>query len=72
MESILFVAGIFAGISIAILVFRAYFVGCLRIDTSDQEEGPYLFLELNKDVGDISSKKYVILKVSLKNFISHK
>lgn len=68
----MFGTGVLVGSIVTMLIFRLFLIGALRIDTSDQEDGPYLFLELNKDVGDISSKKYVILKVSLKNFISHK
>ncbi len=46
-------------------------VGSLRIDRSDPDDGPYLFLELSKDVEEIYRKKYVTFKVSLKNFIPH-
>lgn len=73
MELILvFLAGVFLGISITTVMFRVFLVGALRIDNSEPEEGPYLFLELSKGIGDISSKKYVLLKVNLKNFIPHK
>ena len=45
--------------------------GTLRIDTSDPD-GPFMFLELSKDVDTVASKKYVILKVNLENYISQK
>lgn len=45
-------------------------VGTLRVDRSIPEEEPYLFLELNKGVGDISQKEYVILNVDLNSYIS--
>ena len=44
--------------------------GTLRIESSDPD-GPYMFLELDKDVGDISGKKRVVLNVSTKNYVSH-
>lgn len=71
MEAILFIAGIFFGIVISIIWVRAYRVGTLRIDQSDPQDGPFMFLELDKGMGNIASKKNVILKVSLENYISH-
>ena len=70
--TLIFLAGAFFGISITTLIFRAYLVGELRIDYSDPDYGPYMFLEITKGVGDISSKKYVILKVDLKNLVPRK
>lgn len=64
--------GFAAGVAIAIFVYRAERVGTLRIDRSDPSEPPYIFLELNKGVGDISTKKNVILKVKDENYISQK
>lgn len=72
MDIILILAGLCLGMAIATIIFRAYFVGNLRIDNSDPEDGPYMFLELEKGIGDISSKKHVILKVKRENFIPHK
>ena len=69
---LIFLAGIFFGVAAAVLVYRAYHVGTLRIDRSDPTEPPYIFLELDKGVGDISRKKNVIVKVSNKNYISRK
>ena len=46
-------------------------VGTLRVDRSDPDEAPYLFLELEKPVGYIMGRTYVILKVNLKNYNSH-
>lgn len=64
--------GFSAGVAIVIFVYRAERVGTLRIDRSDPSEPPYIFLELNKGVGDISTKKNVILKVKDENYISQK
>ena len=50
---------------------RTKFVGTLRIDSSEPDEPPRMFLELNKGVGDISRLKRVSLDVSTKNYISH-
>ncbi len=72
MEFIFFFVGVSLGISIAYIIFRSHFIGDLRIDNSDPEDGPYIFLELSKRIVDISSKKYVVLKVKLENFIPQK
>lgn len=46
--------------------------GDLRVDTSDPDDGPYLFLELKEDVRNIMRKEYVILGVKVENYISQK
>jgi len=68
---IIFGIGILVGIVCTTVATRTKSVGSLRVDTSDPDDGPYLFLELSKDIGDIYRKKYVTFKVSLKNFIPH-
>ena len=71
----LYVVLVLAGMGIGI-IFTSIFrhkkvVGFLRVDRSDPFEEPYLFLELSKDVGDISNMDYVTLQVKVKNYISH-
>ena len=55
-----FVIGVFVGV----IFTKIRSSGTLRINTSDPD-GPYLFLELNAGVGDISRKKHVCLKVDI-------
>lgn len=43
--------------------------GYLRVDRSDIE--PYLFLEVNKSIDEISGKKTVKFQVKNEDFISH-
>ena len=53
--------------------FREKPVGSLRVDESDPDSGPYLFLELDRSGADaIYKQRYVRLRVELKNYISHK
>ena len=68
---IIFAIGIVVGSIITRMVTKPLDFGTLRIDTSDPD-GPFMFLELSKDVDTVASKKYVILKVNLKNYISQK
>ena len=52
--------------------FRSDVVGSLRVDQSDPDSGPYLFLELSHEgVDAIYKKKYVVLKVNIQDYISH-
>lgn len=45
--------------------------GTLRVDRSDPEDNPYLFLELTKDGMDrIRKHRYITLEVKIKNYIS--
>ena len=72
MELVIILAiGIVVGSIITRIIIRPLDIGTLRIDTSDPD-GPFMFLELPKDVDTVASKKYVILKVNLKNYISQK
>ena len=72
MEVIFLGFGFVIGCLATALIFRAFKVGTLRIDTSDPDDVPYMFLELSKGLRAIMHKKYVILKVNTKNFISQK
>lgn len=67
---IVFLIGMVIGCIFSSIVRRSKSVGKLRIDTSDPD-GPFMFLELSKGVGDISAKKQVLLQVDLKSYISH-
>ena len=64
--------GVIVGSIVTQIILRIKSVGTMRIDTSDPEDGPYLFLELTKDVLYVKRKKYITLKVSSKNYISSK
>lgn len=68
--AIVFVLGAILGLITAKTVFKPKVVGNLHIETSDPVDGPYMFLELHKGVGDIYHEAYVVLKVDTKNYIS--
>lgn len=72
MEVIIFIIGILLGCIISAVIFRVKSIGSLRIDASDPDDKPYLFLELSKEVGAVCRKKYVTLKVNVKNFLPRK
>lgn len=66
-------AGLLIGIGVSRFIFREKPIGSLRVDESDPDSGPYLFLELNLNgTEEIYRKKYICLKVELKNYIPHK
>lgn len=65
--------GILVGMFMSRFIFKEKSVGSLRVAQSDSDSGPYLFLELNHDGAEaIYKKRYVRLRVDLKNYISHK
>jgi len=68
---IIFGIGVLIGCALTVIICRMRSVGSLRMDTSDPDEGPYLFLELSKDVGVVYQRKYVTLKVNTNSFIPH-
>lgn len=66
---LMFVGGAIVGSIVTLLIFRPKTVGALRVDRSDPD-GPYLFLELSKGIGEIESKNRVSLQVKIKDYIS--
>lgn len=70
--TIAFIAGILIGSLVTNAIFQRAKVGTLRVDSSDPEDGPYMFLEIDKGVGDITSKRCVLLKVSLDSYLPRK
>ena len=70
-----FIIGIMIGFSIGLVFGRWRLhkeaIGLLRIDQSDPDSGPYLFLEVSRQgMSAIYKKKYVVLKTEVKNYIS--
>ena len=69
---IMFAMGLFVGISTTILGIRLRSIGHLRVDQSDPDDGPYLFLELTSTTEALKKRKYVTLDVKVENYISQK
>ena len=66
MEILFLVGGVIVGIFLTILILRKEPIGTLRIDYSDPDSGPYLFLEIpQKNKHLITQKKTVTFKVDL-------
>lgn len=59
------------GILIGLALRRQRPIGDLRVDYSDPDGGPYLFLELDTDVSAILREKHVVLRVKVADFIPH-
>ena len=70
MEVLLVLLGFIGGMAFFLICLAARSIGTLRIDQSDPTEPPYLFLDLDKPVESIVKEKYVLFRVSKKNFIS--
>lgn len=70
---IAFLAGFLCGFAVSyIKSSHKEPVGDLRIDTSDPDDNPYLFLELSKDLNFVRRKKYITLKVNTISYTPHK
>ena len=67
---LIFIAGVIAGVGGAILVLLKTKGGTLRVDRSDPDSEPYMFLELTESVPFVMRKRYVIFRVNLENYIS--
>lgn len=67
-----FILGLIIGYIAAKFVYYKEPIGDLRIDESDPDDGPYLFLELNSRPNTFKHLKQVTLNVKAKNYISQK
>ncbi len=68
----LFLLGVTVGCTAVLILTRYRSVGFLRVDQSDPQDGPFLFLELDQDVQSVMSNKYIILQVKVQNYPSQK
>lgn len=69
---VMFLVGCIVGFIVHKLFMDKTSVGFLRVDRSEPEEGPYLFLELHRGMEDILDKEYVRLKVKKEDLIPRK
>lgn len=72
MEILFCILGIVIGVGVSYVYIRSRSVGCIRVDRSDPDEPPYLFLELSGPVETVTKHGYVILNVQAKDFVPHK
>ena len=70
MGLVLFLLGVLFGGVIFTFRTRSDVSGNLRIDQSDPDDQPYMFLELHRSYNELISKKYVLLRVRREDFIS--
>ena len=72
MELIILVIGILIGLFIERYIFQEKPIGSLRVDQSDPDSGPYLFLELDPGgANEIHKKQRVSLRVEIKLSLIH-
>ena len=65
--AIVWIIGVVVGYILSVTFKHSKSVGTLKIDSSDPE-GPYLFLELSKDVDYIRREQYVTFRVDDSNY----
>lgn len=67
------IATFVAGYALAMAKKSAHnLIGTLRVDNSIPEEGPHLYLELDKGIPEIKQHDYVTLRVNTESYISQK
>lgn len=67
---IFFMVGLIVGFGMAYILTIHISSGDLRVDNSD--DTMHLFLELNEDITKTVKKKFVVLKVVIKDFLPRK
>ena len=66
------VLGIVIGYNIAMYRIRSKTFGAIRIDRSDPDDEPYLFLEIKQHPDALMNERFVMLEVRNENLISPK
>lgn len=69
-DFIFFMVGLIIGCGLACILTIHISSGDLRVDNSDDQM--HLFLELNEDLTKTVRKKFVVLKVVVKDFLPRK
>lgn len=66
------IVGVAIGFIVACVGILRLKVGVLQIDRSDPSDPPYPFLRIDRDnsIEELSRRKYVLLEVKNENFIS--
>ena len=67
-----FVIGVSVGYFLHKMLHHEEPIGDLRIDESDPDDKPYLFLELKSMPNNLKSRKQVTLNVKAENYVSQK
>ena len=69
---LIFLLGVTIGVLVTTIIDRKKAVDELLVDTSDKEDGPYMFLNLKHTPSEMMTKDYVTLKVKVTDLLSHK
>jgi len=65
------VFAVLLGVLIGIAVSHRRSVGYLRVDCSDPDSAPYLFIELNVPIARLLRSKTVRVKIKREDFLPH-
>lgn len=67
--------GFAIGLVVGFIITKLYIIfhahGVLRIDTSDPNDQPYMFVELAKSPIEVKKQAYVIFRVNPNNYLPH-
>lgn len=71
MSMLYIIAALVLGFAIGRLSNIKQVIGVIRVDNSDPEDGPYLFLELKKGMAKFEHGDIVSFKINTESYISH-
>lgn len=66
------ILGFIIGYNVAMFRIRSKTFGAIRVDRSDPDDGPYLFLEIKQHPDALMNERFVMLEVRNENFVSQK
>lgn len=69
---VMVVLGIVIGYNYAMFKIRSKVFGAIRIDRSDPDDGPYLFLESRQHPDALMNERFVIFEVRNEDYVSQK
>lgn len=67
-----FLFGVVMGVIVTVLGFLRLQAGVLKIYVPEQEESPYLYVELDKPMSFICRKRYILFKTDTRDIDSQK
>lgn len=66
MDVLFYICGVIMGIAITLILIKLTRAGTLVVYVPNSDDAPYLTLELDQSVGQISKKKYTTVKIDVR------
>lgn len=66
MDVLFYICGVIMGVAITLILAKLTRAGTLVVYVPNTDDSPYLTLELDQSVGQISKKKYTTVKIDVR------